>query len=220
MLPSACGYTTIYLYHSNIYREIHYLNYPDLLPYWPRSSVSRTPVDLFRRSWVQTPLGPNFLWSVGTPKFPLNKLNSIFRPRWQFFTIRPPSRQITYISATSKPIQTQPYRNENRIITGAQPKAGTGQNAVHFCRFFQRYIVRDISLTWDIAGSLLLGVLAGSMKFYPPFWKARGMEVSQQKDYSFLGNDSFLSLYDAQVYLRKFKSEYLERQFYERLLKS
>ena len=24
-----------------------------------------------RRSWVQTPLGSNFLWSVGTPKFPL-----------------------------------------------------------------------------------------------------------------------------------------------------
>ena len=36
-----------------------------------RSSVGRAPVDLFRRSWVQTPLGPNFLWSVGTPKFPL-----------------------------------------------------------------------------------------------------------------------------------------------------
>ena len=49
------------------------------------------------------------------------------------------------------------------------------------------------------------------------------MEHSQQKDYSFLGNDSedtFPSLYDAQVYERKFKSEYLERQFYERLLKS
>ena len=46
------------------------------------------------------------------------------------------------------------------------------------------------------------------------------MEDSQQKDYSFLGNDTFPSLYDAQVYQRKFKSEYLERQFYERLLKS
>ena len=52
-----------------------------------------------------------------------------------------------------------------------------------FLSFFQRYIVRDISLTWDIAGSLLLGVLAGSLKFYPPFWKAWGrwgMEDSQQ----------------------------------------
>ena len=46
------------------------------------------------------------------------------------------------------------------------------------------------------------------------------MEDSQQKDYSFLGNDTFPSLYDAQVYERKFKSEYLERQFYEQFLKS
>ena len=46
------------------------------------------------------------------------------------------------------------------------------------------------------------------------------MEDSQQQDYSFLGNDTFPSLYDAQVYERKFKSEYLERQFYERLRRS
>ena len=46
------------------------------------------------------------------------------------------------------------------------------------------------------------------------------MEDSQQKDYSFWGNDTFPSLYDAQAYQRKLKSEYLERQFYERLLKS
>ena len=42
------------------------------------------------------------------------------------------------------------------------------------------------------------------------------MEDSQQKDYSFWGND----LYEAQVYERKFKSKYLERQFYEQFLKS
>ena len=46
------------------------------------------------------------------------------------------------------------------------------------------------------------------------------MEDSQEKDYSFLGNDTFPNLYDALVYERKFKSEYLERQFYERLLKN
>ena len=46
------------------------------------------------------------------------------------------------------------------------------------------------------------------------------MEDGQEKDYSFLGNDTFPSLYDALVYERKFKSEYLERQIYERLLKS
>ena len=42
------------------------------------------------------------------------------------------------------------------------------------------------------------------------------MEDSQEKDDSFLGNDTFPNLYDALVYERKFKSEYLERQIYER----
>ena len=42
------------------------------------------------------------------------------------------------------------------------------------------------------------------------------MEDSQEKDYSFLGNDTFPNLFDALVYERKFKSEYLERQIYER----
>ena len=46
------------------------------------------------------------------------------------------------------------------------------------------------------------------------------MEGSQEKDYSFLGKDTFPNLYDALVYERKFKSEYLERQIYERSLKS
>ena len=46
------------------------------------------------------------------------------------------------------------------------------------------------------------------------------MEDSQEKDYSFLGKDTFPNLYYALVYERKFKSEYLEGQIYERLLKS
>ena len=46
------------------------------------------------------------------------------------------------------------------------------------------------------------------------------MEDSQEKDYSFLGNDTFPNLYDALLYERKFKNEYLERQIYERILKS
>ena len=46
------------------------------------------------------------------------------------------------------------------------------------------------------------------------------MEDSQAKDRSFLGNDTFPNLYDALVYERKFKSEHLDRQIYERLLKS
>jgi len=44
------------------------------------------------------------------------------------------------------------------------------------------------------------------------------MEDSQEKDYSFCGNDTFPN--DALFYERKFKSEYLERQIYERFLKS
>ena len=43
----------------------------------------------------------------------------------------------------------------------------------------------------------------------------RGMEYGQEKNYSFLGNDSFPNLYDALVYEGKFMSEYLERQIYE-----
>ncbi|CAH3177641.1 unnamed protein product, partial [Porites lobata] len=46
------------------------------------------------------------------------------------------------------------------------------------------------------------------------------MEDSQEKDYSFLENDTFPNLYHALFYERKFKSEYLERQIYERSLKS
>ena len=47
-----------------------------------------------------------------------------------------------------------------------------------------------------------------------------GQSDSQEKDYSFLGNDTFPNLYDTLVYERKFKSKYLERQIYERSLKS
>ena len=46
------------------------------------------------------------------------------------------------------------------------------------------------------------------------------MEDSQEKDYSFLGNNTFPNLYDTLVYEEKFKNEYFERQIYERSLKS
>ena len=46
------------------------------------------------------------------------------------------------------------------------------------------------------------------------------MEDSEEKDYSFLGKDTFPNLNDALVYERKFKSEHLERQIYQRLLES
>ena len=48
--------------------------------------------------------------------------------------------------------------NNTALITGAEPKAGTGLK-MQTVRFFQRYIVRDISLS----------EIAGSLKSYPPF---------------------------------------------------
>ena len=104
------------------------------------------------------------------------------------------------------------------------PRPSRGLAPVIKCRrflsFFQRYIVRNIPLTWDTSLFRYFWecpVLAGSLKSYPPFWKAR--EDSQEKDCSFLGNNTFPNLYDALVYERKFKSEYLGRQIYKRLLK-
>ena len=104
---------------------------------------------------------------------------------------------------------TEKHLARDIFFTGAQPKAGTG---------LRMQMVRFFNVT-------LLGIyrwlryIAGSLKSYPPFWKERGMEDSQEKDYSFLGNDTFPNIYDALVYERKFKSEYLERQIYERSLR-
>ena len=52
----------LYIYIIWILTAIHYLNYPDLLPYWPLNSVGR--------ALVQIPPRSNFHWPVGTPKFP------------------------------------------------------------------------------------------------------------------------------------------------------
>ena len=105
-----------------------------------------------------------------------------------------------------------------KIITGAQPKAGTSHKmqsiSVVFSTLHCEGYTADLRY---IACSLLLGVLAGSLKSYPPFWKAR--EDSQETDCSFLGNDTFPNLYEALVYGQKFKSEYLGRQIYQQLLK-
>ena len=87
-----------------------------------------------------------------------------------------------------------------KIFTGAQPKAGTGLKMQTIC-FFNVTLLGIYIYRW-------LRYIAGSLKSYPPFWKERGMEDSQEKDYSFLGNDTFPNLYDALVYERKFKSEY------------
>ena len=106
-----------------------------------------------------------------------------------------------------------PEKNGGNVITGAQPKAGTGHKmqtvSVVFSTLHCEGYTADLRY---IACSLLLGVLAGSLKSK----STRGLS---KKDCSFLGNDTFPSLYDALVYERKFKSEYLGRQIYERLLK-
>ena len=65
---------------------------------------------------------------------------------------------------------------------------------------------------WDIS---LARYFYSLIEILSAIWKARGMEESQEKDCSFL----FPNLYVALVYERKFKSEYLERQIYERSLK-
>ena len=72
------------------------------------------------------------------------------------------------------------------LFTGAQPKAGTGHK-MQTVSFFQRYIVRDVSLSWDISPARYFWecslTLAGSLKSYPPFLKARGMADSREQDY-------------------------------------
>ena len=81
---------------------------------------------------------------------------------------------------------TATYRVMTQIITGAQPKAGTGHKmqtvSVVFSTLHCEGYTADLSY---IACSLLLGVLAGSLKSYPPFWEAR--EDRQEKDCSFFG---------------------------------
>ena len=67
-----------------------------------------------------------------------------------------------------------------------------------------------------IAGSLLLEVLAGSLKYFiRHFEKHEAWRTVNRKTIAFW----VPSLYDAQVYERKFKSEYLEKQFYVQLLR-
>ena len=77
------------------------------------------------------------------------------------------------------------------VITGAHPKAGTGHKMKTVSVFFfQRYIVKDISLT---------EIYRWLIEILSAIWKARDMEDSQDKGYSFLGNDTFPNLYDALV---------------------
>ena len=67
------------------------------------------------------------------------------------------------------------------LITGAQPKAGTG---------LKMQTVRFFNVT-------LLGIyrwlryIAGSLKSYPPFWKEEAWRTVKRKIIAFLGNDTF-----------------------------
>ena len=94
------------------------------------------------------------------------------------------------------------------LFTGAQPKAGTGLK-MQTVRFFNVTLLGIYR--WLEIYRWLIEILSAILK---------SMKDSQEKYYRFLGNDTFPNLYDALVYEQKFKSEYLERQIYERLLKS
>ena len=57
-----------------------------------------------------------------------------------------------------------------KLFTGAQPKAGTGHKMQMVSVFFSTLHCEGYTTDLRyIAGSLLLGVLAGSLKSYPPF---------------------------------------------------
>ena len=107
------------------------------------------------------------------------------------------------------------------FITGAQPKAGTGHKmqsiSVVFWTLRCEGYIADLRYRWLItSGSArwLIEILSAILK------STRHGGQSTERCITFWGNNAFPSLYDAQVYERKFKSECLERQFYERLRKS
>ena len=98
------------------------------------------------------------------------------------------------------------------LVTGAQPspKAGTGLK-MQTVRFFNVTLLGIYRWLRYIAGSLLWLAHWNLIRHFKRHWRA-GMEDIQEKDCSFL----FPNLYYGLVYERKFKSEYLERQIYER----
>ena len=60
--------------------------------------------------------------------------------------------------------------NYSSFITGAQPKAGTGHKMQTVSVVFSTLHCQGYTAGLRyIGGSLLLGVLAGSLKSYPPF---------------------------------------------------
>ena len=108
------------------------------------------------------------------------------------------------------------------LFTGAQPKVGTGHKmqsiSVVFSTLHCEGYMADLRYRWLITSGSARWLIEIFIRHFEEHeaWRT----VNRKSDYSFLGNDTFPSLYDAQVYERKFKSEYWERKFYERLLKS
>ena len=104
------------------------------------------------------------------------------------------------------------------IFTGAKPAEGWHRS---YLSFFQRYIVRDISLTWDISvARYFWACLLAHWNLIRHFEKHEAWRTVKRKIRAFWGTTRSPIFCGAVVYEQKFKSEYLERQIYERLLKS
>ena len=104
----------------------------------------------------------------------LEKKNFLKRGRSYFWNLRP--------------IFTNLF-NEGFLLPGLSRRLAPVLKCNAFLSFHS-YIVRDISLTgidrWLVTfGSVRWDISLVPLKSYPPFRKARGMEESQEKDYSF-----------------------------------
>ena len=109
------------------------------------------------------------------------------------------------------------------IFTGAQPKDGTGLKMQCVC-LFKVTLLGIYRCLRSIAGSLLLGVFAEIYRWFieilSAILKSTRYGGESRERLQLFGNDTFPNLYDVLVYERKLESEYLERQIYERSLKS
>ena len=98
------------------------------------------------------------------------------------------------------------------FLPGPRRRLGPVIKCRRFLSFFQRCIVRDISLTWDILRARYFWECSlAHWNLIRHFEKHEAWRTVKRKIITFLGNDSFPNLYDALVYERRFMSEYLER---------
>ena len=100
----------------------------------------------------------------------------------------------------------------------ANPTAGTGHKMQPVSVFSKLHCQAYI------AGSLLLGGFAEIYRWFieilSTILKSTRYGGESKERLQLFGNDTFPNLYDVLVYERKLESEYLERQIYERSLKS